>query len=123
MRPNFHSAYNNIAVCYGNLDRLAEAEEALRKCIEIKPSDFYAMNNLAVTYMRRKDYAGALPMAELAVKTEPGYVNGRITYGSVLAMTGNLDAAESQFREALRLEPGNRSAQENLRRLAQQRGN
>jgi len=121
MRPDFHSAWNNMAVCYGKLKKYEQAEEALSKTIEIKPDDFYAMNNLAVMYLETRDLDRGLAMARRCVDTEPGYVNGRITLGSALAMTGQLDAAEVEFNEALRLEPGNRTALANLQRLEQQR--
>jgi predicted AlkP superfamily phosphohydrolase/phosphomutase/Flp pilus assembly protein TadD len=121
MRPDFHSAWNNMAVCYGKLKQYEHAEEALRKTIEIKPDDFYAMNNLAVMYLETRDFDRGLAMANRCVEAEPGYVNGRITLGSALAMTGQLDAAEVQFKEALRLEPDNRTALTNLERLEQQR--
>lgn len=121
MRPDFYSAYNNIAVCYGKLKQYDKAEEALLKTIELKPDNFYAMNNLAVMNIEQRNLEKALGYARRCVETEPGYVNGRITYGSVLAMTGRFDAAEEQFRAALELEPGNESARTNLQRLEQAR--
>lgn len=121
MRPDFYSAYNNIAVCYGKLGQYDEAEAALLKTIELKPDNFYAMNNLAVMNIERRQLDRALQYAKECVDTEPGYVNGRITYGSALAMTGRLDEAEVQFREALKLEPGNKTATTNLEKLQQAR--
>jgi predicted AlkP superfamily phosphohydrolase/phosphomutase/Flp pilus assembly protein TadD len=121
MRPDFYGAYNNIAVCYGKLQRYDEAEAALLKTIDIKPDDFYAMNNLAVMNVERRQLDRAIEYARMCVATEPGYVNGRITLGSALAMSGDLDGAEREFREALRLEPENRSAAVNLERLEQAR--
>ncbi len=56
------------------------------------------------------------------MRTEPAYVNGRVTYGTVLAMSKRYDEAEQQFQEALRLDPGNASARENLDRLRMARG-
>jgi Flp pilus assembly protein TadD len=44
-------------------------------------------------------------------------VNGRVTYGTVLAMTRRYDEAETQFTEALRLDPGNVQARENLAKV------
>jgi predicted AlkP superfamily phosphohydrolase/phosphomutase/Flp pilus assembly protein TadD len=120
MRPRFHSAYNNMAVCYGRLGRLAEAEQALKKTIEIKPDDFYAMNNLAVTYIQTNRMGEAQSWAERAVAIEPGYVNGHITLGSIYAMTGQLAKAEREFATAVELEPGqadSNGAADNLRKI------
>jgi len=121
LRPDFHSAYNNLAVCYGKLKRYDKAEAALRKTIEIKPDDFYAMNNLAVMYIETKQLARAIEIGRRAVATEPGYVNGRVTLGSAMAMSGDSDGAQVQFEEALRLDPENQTVIRNLRMLEQQR--
>ncbi|MCI0451190.1 MAG: tetratricopeptide repeat protein, partial [Candidatus Latescibacteria bacterium] len=121
MRPSFHSAYNNLAVCYGKLKMYQEAEAALRKCIALKPDDFYAMNNLAVMLIETGRVEDGLRLAESAVRTEPGYANGRVTLGSAYAMTRRFDEAEREFKEALRLEPDNAAAATNLQRLAQAR--
>jgi len=118
MRPNFHSAYNNLAVCYGNLKMYPEAEAALMECIRLKPDDFYAMNNLAVMKIETNNLAAAETWAKRAVATEPGYANGHVTLGTVYAMNRRWDDAERQFREALRIEPGNATATDNLERLA-----
>jgi Flp pilus assembly protein TadD len=122
MRPNFYSAYNNIAVCYGNLKMYDQAEAALKKYIALKPDDYYAMNNLAVMFMQTGRAQEGQRFAEAAVKTEPGYANGRVTRGSVYAMQGRFDDAEAQFREALRLDPDNETASINLDKLQQVRG-
>jgi Flp pilus assembly protein TadD len=119
MRPNYYRAYNNLAVCYGELGRYDKAEEVLLKTIELKPDNFYAMNNLAVLHMEQRNFDKALGYARRCVEVEPSYVNGLITLGSVLAMTGEVDEAREQFNEALRLEPDNESARNNLQFLNQ----
>jgi len=44
-------------------------------------------------------------------------VNGHVTYGAMLAMSKRYDEAEKEFNEALRLDPTNASARENLKRV------
>jgi tetratricopeptide (TPR) repeat protein len=99
-----------------------EAVDALEKCIKLKPDDYYAMSNLAVIMMNTGKPEDALRFAKQAVDTEPAYVNGRITYGAMLANTGHYDEAEKQFSEALRLEPNNATARSNLERLKAAKG-
>jgi Flp pilus assembly protein TadD len=77
------------------------------------------MNNLAVLHMEQRNFDKALGYARRCVEVEPSYVNGLITLGSVLAMTGEVDEAREQFNEALRLEPDNESARNNLQFLNQ----
>jgi Flp pilus assembly protein TadD len=101
----------------GDLD---EAETALLKTIELKPDDFYAMNNLAIIFIRTGRIESALKAAELAVATEPGYVNGRITLGSVYGMMGELEKAEREFMKAMEIEPNAPGAAENLEKVRSQ---
>ena len=117
LRPTFYNAYNNLATCYGELKMYPEAIAALEKCISLKPDDYYAMSNLAVIMMNTGKPDDALRFAKQAVDTEPAYVNGRVTYGAMLAMTRRYDEAEAQFKEALRLDPTNTAAKSNLARL------
>jgi len=122
LRPNFYSAYNNLAVCYGKLKMYPEAEAALKKCVALKPDDFHAMNNLAVMMLETGRIEAGVGFAQRAVKTEPGYANARVTLGALYANSRRFDDAEREFREALRLEPENGAAKENLKRLAAARG-
>ena len=122
MRPTFYNAYNNLATCYGELKMYPEAEAALQKCIAIKPDDYYAMSNLAVMFIQTGKLDQAVRFGEQAVRTEPAYANGRVTYGTALAMSRRYDEAEAQFNEALRLDPQNASAKENLQRVKTARG-
>lgn len=117
MRPTFYNAYNNLATCYGELKMYPEAIDALEKCIKLKPDDYYAMSNLAVIMMNTGRTDDALRLAKQAVDTEPAYVNGHVTYGAMLAMTKRYDEAEKEFNDALRLDPNNATAHENLRRV------
>jgi predicted AlkP superfamily phosphohydrolase/phosphomutase/Flp pilus assembly protein TadD len=117
MRPTFYNAYNNLATCYGELKMYPQAVDALEKCIKLKPDDYYAMSNLAVIMMNTGKPGEALRFAKQAVDTEPAYVNGHVTYGAMLAMAKRLDEAEKEFNEALRLDPNNANARENLKRV------
>jgi Flp pilus assembly protein TadD len=122
MRPTFYNAYNNLATCYGELKMYPEAIDALERCIKLKPDDYYAMSNLAVIMMNTGKPAEALRFAKQAVDTEPAYVNGHITYGSMLAMSKRYDEAEKEFAEALRLDPNNATARENLDKVKAAKG-
>jgi tetratricopeptide (TPR) repeat protein len=83
----------------------------------LKPDDFYAMNNLAVTYIKSGRLEEAQKIAERAVEIEPGYVNGRITLGSIYAMTRRYEDAEREFLKALEIDPNAPGADENLNKV------
>ena len=109
-------------MCYGRLKQYPQAEAALKKCIALKPDDFHAMNNVAVMMLETRRIAEGIPFAERAVKTEPSFANARVTLGALYTNARRYDDAEREFREALRLEPENGAAKENLKRLAAVRG-
>ncbi len=56
------------------------------------------------------------------MQIEPAYANGRVTLGSAYAMQRRFEDAEVQFREALRLDPGNETARVNMEKLQAVKG-
>jgi tetratricopeptide (TPR) repeat protein len=114
LRPNHHATYNNLAVCYGKLKMYPEAQAALEKCIQLNPENFSAMTNLAVLYLETGQVDAGVRLAERVVKTEPGFVNGRVTLGGAYALVKRYDDAERELREALRLDPENEDAKGTL---------
>ena len=62
----------------------------------------------------------AMKYAEMAIDVEPNYPNGQLTLGSVYATVGRFSDAEKQFLRVLELEPENRQAKANLKRVRQE---
>jgi TolB-like protein len=83
------------------------AEQALRRAIELNPSDAHAYHHLA-NYLRamgRNDEA--VGARERAVELDPLNARTGILLGADYATTGDLDRAMLQYQRALRLDPVN----------------
>jgi tetratricopeptide (TPR) repeat protein len=120
INPNFPRALNNLGVCYGHLRQYHEAETSFKRAIELNPTNVQAMNNLAVMYLRLGRFEDARRLGEQSVTVEPNYANGHLTLGSVYATIGELDRAEAEFLKVLEIEPSNKSAESNLRKVRSQ---
>jgi serine/threonine protein kinase/tetratricopeptide (TPR) repeat protein len=58
--PDIHDAYNNLGVIYLNQKRWIEAEQALRKAIELKPDIYVFYHNLGVAFHDQQKYLKAV---------------------------------------------------------------
>jgi predicted Zn finger-like uncharacterized protein len=80
-------------VALAALFKLKEAETELKAALEKDPDSIFIKAQLARVLRANRDFAGALPLFEAAVKEEPGvleYTEGHITS---LVMTGKMDGA------------------------------
>ena len=98
--------------------RFAEAREAFIAALDLQPDLMEAQGNLRVSYAWDGAYARAL--LDVPADERPRTLNN---LGYVAMARGDLDAAETFLREALRLSPVYYAkAAENLERLAAQKG-
>ena len=106
--PRHFLAHYNLGRYYtvtGNYDKaILEYETALK----LRPNHSYSFNNLAFIYIEKlHNKEKGLEYLRQAVKSSPGTAFIRENLGSALLESGNLDEAEKEFNEALRLEPDN----------------
>lgn len=59
-------------------------------------------------------YQQKLPSLEKAVKAKPNDADARVAYAQALYVTGDKTAAETQYKEAAKLDPKNPTTQNNL---------
>ncbi len=69
-----------------------------------------------------KEPVKALPLLASAVSTQKSNANFRIAYGAALHLVGDLDGAEKQYREAMRLVPTAENPPFNLARILVTKG-
>jgi putative PEP-CTERM system TPR-repeat lipoprotein len=84
---------------YAGEKQFAQAAEALRAVLQLKPDNAVALNNLAWTYHQGKD-PRALETAERAVKLAPGSPVAMDTLGWLLVEQGNHARALSLLQSA-----------------------
>lgn len=73
--PRDHKVYNNMGVYYLGKRELSKAEEAFKKCLEIKPDTGMAYFNLYRVYMAEGRRAEALACLEKGRQLDPARVN------------------------------------------------
>jgi len=99
--PNVHYAFGVFMM---RQDANAGLKEFQRE-LEISPAHQPAMVQMAFEYLKRDDYATALPLAEKAVQLAPKMFPARNVLGRVLLELGQLDRAIKELEEGTRLAP------------------
>ncbi len=107
--PSNPTILTNLGNVYLSTGRLAEAEAALRHAIEV---DAVGSSNARVLLARTLVKAGrrddARAALEGAIAANPNRVEAHRLLGALLDESGDAAGAEARYREALRLEPGDR---------------
>lgn len=99
--PNVHYAHG---VYLMNQDAEAAMKE-FRRELEISPSHYPAMVQMAFEYLKRDEYNEALALAEKAVQLAPKMFAVRNVLGRVLLELGQVDRAIKELEEGTRLAP------------------
>lgn len=115
-------AYYDLGRYYLGQRRLAQAESAFRRAIELDDRQLDAYNALGALYAERGELERALGMFSKVTATAPDAAYLHNNLGYALLLLGRHDEAEAAIRRALTLEPGFERAWDNLARLAAARG-
>ena len=102
--PTCYNCYNNIAYSYTAKKDYANAEEAYKKSMEVKPDDAAAYVGLAGIYFNTGKAAEAKPLVEKAVSIDPSNADAHYIYGMTL-VAENPAKAKSEFEEFMKLAP------------------
>jgi tetratricopeptide (TPR) repeat protein len=113
--------YSDLGFVVEQLGDSEEAIELYEKALDLDPKCAPAHFNLAVTMVRRQDFAEAENHYRAALRAKPTAetYNG---LGFVLSRQGKLDEAVVQFREAIRVNPEYTAAYNNLASSLAQQG-
>ena len=116
--PTCSDCYYNLGLAYTHKQQWPEAETALKKSIELKPTNPDPYNGLANVYNAQKKFDDALAMnqkaSELSASTAGagGGGNAESIYnqGVVLFNAGKYADAKVQFESATKADPNNANA-------------
>ena len=116
--PTCSDCFYNLGLAYTHKQQWSEAETALKKSIELKPTNPDPYNGLANVYNAQKKFDEALAMnqkaTELAGTTAGagGGGNAEAIYnqGVVLFNAGKYAEAKTQFDQATKADPNNANA-------------
>jgi type IV pilus assembly protein PilF len=104
---NYAPAHNMLGIIYMQLQDDTRAAQSFEQSLRLAPNDSEALNNYGWFVCQRQNPANALPYFQMALKN-PLYASAESALynsGVCLKKTGDITAAELQFRAALRQQP------------------
>jgi tetratricopeptide (TPR) repeat protein len=114
-KPNAET-YNGLGFVLAAQGRPGEATEQFQKAIEINPQYTPAYNNLAETLAKQGKLEDAAIYYRASLKERPSAAV-HTDLGVVLRKLGKTEEAETEFRQALAMDPGQQKARRNLNAL------
>ena len=102
--PNDPNIHYPIGVYMLSQDADLAMKEFKRE-LEISPSHFPAMVQMAFEYLKRDQFEDALPLAEKAVQLAPKLFAARNVLGRVLLELGQIDRAVKELEAGVKLAP------------------
>jgi tetratricopeptide (TPR) repeat protein len=117
-----YTNYGNLAAICGMQERFDEAEELLKKALELNPDFPDGHNNLGNVFKLRGELTAAITSFNTALRVKPNYPEAHNNLGTALKEKGDLDAALASFNTALKLNPNYPEAHCNLGNALQEQG-
>ena len=115
LKPDSPDAHYNYAAYLASEGKNDDAIEELRQVVQLKPDHADARIRLADALFAKGDLDAAKTQYLAAVHSNPKLAVGYNSLGNVYLRQGQISQAIVQFSEALRLDPGYKDAEENLR--------
>jgi Flp pilus assembly protein TadD len=110
-----HVAENNLGVaCLAGKGTMEEAEQHLRRAIELKPDFWMGHASLGIALDKQGRLDEAITCYSESLALQPDQAKTRNNLGVALGKQGKLDEAIAQFDEAIRLDPAFTEGYQNL---------
>ena len=113
---------NLVAVGLENQDRVEEAQDLLRRALDLAPGDLGVLNALGIGALRLERFTDALGYFEACLASHPNFAAGHANHGAALLGLSRLLEAELSLRRSLELQPGHLAALSGLAAIASRRG-
>ncbi len=121
VRGKLANMHADLAQAYSDAGCRAEAIEQLRKAVELCPTFADLQTKLGTLHRDDGNLEQARRCYEAAREANPRFAPARVLLGVTLLSLGAVDEAAAEWREALTLDPENRSARMYLRMVEAQR--
>jgi tetratricopeptide (TPR) repeat protein len=95
--------------------------EALRKRLQKDPGSI-AFAQLAEEYRRAGRFQESIEVCRAGLARHPGYLSARVTLGRALLETGDIDSAQRELNDVLRVAPDNLSAIRGIAEVHRKKG-
>jgi len=120
-RGKIANMHADLAQAYFDAGCRAEAIDQLRKAVDLCPTYADLQTKLGTLYRDDNNLPLARKCYEAARDANPKFAPARVLLGVTLLSLGAIDEAVAEWREALAIEPENRSAKMYLRMVEAQR--
>lgn len=119
INPGYAEGHNNLGNALLRLPgRLDDAIDEFEQALRINPDYAEAHNNLGNALNEKGLHAEAVSQYQEALRLKPNVAGFHLNLAvTLLMLPGRTDEAVAQLRETLRIEPGNRVAQQILERV------
>jgi len=107
--PAFRKAFINLGSLYSRMDRLEDSMECYHAALKLG-RDYLTYYNLGSIHYRRNEFKKAVINLEKSRDLNPAFARSAVVLGLSFSRLENLAAAESNYRDALGLDPDNRVA-------------
>ncbi len=98
LKPAYPDALNDLAEVYLIQGKSAEAEQALRRAIEIDPRHADSYFDLAKLYEQRRDFASAIKTYQALLAVHPNHRDGLYNLALLYEAQGDSRAARETVR-------------------------
>ena len=112
--PNSVQAWVTLGQALSSADSALAAQKAYARAVALDPQNAAAKRGLGFTYLVLEKYPDAIKYLKEAVQAESEDPQGWVWLGQAQLNAGNHPEARNSFQRALKLEPGNKPAQEGL---------
>ena len=106
---NFVLAYDDIAVCYRQLNDFNKAIKYYKKSLEIYPEGDFALMNIGVIYSKKSDFKTAIEYYEKLIKFHPKNAEGYFGAGKNYFLVNDYENALNNIFIAHRIYSENKS--------------
>lgn len=118
MEPDNPVVSYNLGVAYTFLKREEEALAQFQQTVDINPAYVQAWYNIGqICTIKLKDFSRALHSFDRAIALRPDYIGAHHQRGVVLELLGDTEKAMESWKKTLELDPKNKQAMENIKRL------
>lgn len=98
---DYTEAYNRLGILLGRLGRHADAEKALRRCVELEPRRAALRNNLGYEYALQGRWSDAEAELSNAIRLDAQFARAYVNLGMVLCKTQRFEEALETFNAVL----------------------
>jgi tetratricopeptide (TPR) repeat protein len=118
IEPENAAIFYNLGVVYTFLKREDEALVLFQKSVDLYPNYYQAWYNMGqICLIKKDDFSRAFHCFDRATAIRPDYIGAHHQKGTVCELLGDKKAALECWERALQLDPNNKQAEDNVRRL------